>query len=149
MDINLHSLPGIVDKRAKIKGRGIGSGAGVKSGRGTTRHQSARTTIPLHFEGGQNRMVKKFPLLRGKDRNPSYTMEPIVINVEKLNRFSANDVIDVDALVKARMVDDKAYEVGVKILAQGKLEKALQVALPMSKTAREKIEKAGGKVIEA
>ncbi len=149
MNTLLHTLPAIVDKKNKRKGRGIGSGAGVKSGRGTTRHQRARRAIPLHFEGGQNRMVKKFPLLRGKVKNRSYQEDPLVINVEKLNRFNAQDVVDMDALIKARMVDDKAYVSGVKILGYGTLEKALQVALPMSKTAREKIEKAGGKVIEA
>lgn len=94
-------------------------------------------------------MVKKFPLLRGKVKNPSYKPEQFVINVEKLNRFNAQDVIDMDALIKANMVDDRAYKNGIKILGYGTLEKALQVALPMSKTAREKIEKAGGKVIEA
>jgi len=147
--LQLHTLPSIVDQKKKRLGRGLGSGAGSKSGRGTTRHQSARTTIPLHFEGGQNRMVKKFPLLRGKTRNNAIGLKPYVINLGQLNSFDANDVIDLDALVKARMVVEKAYKAGVKILSDGKLEKALQVALPVSKKAQEKIEKAGGKVIEA
>ena len=68
----LTSLPKIVAKKKKRLGRGLGSGRGSKSGRGTTRHQKAREAIPLHFEGGQARMVKKFPLLRGKGRNKSY-----------------------------------------------------------------------------
>src|SRR3989344_5008252 len=49
----------------------VGSGVGAKSGRGTTRHQRARESIPLFFEGGQNRLVKKFPLVRGKGKNKS------------------------------------------------------------------------------
>ena len=65
----LSNLPKIVSKKKKRLGRGLGSGKGAKSGRGTTRHQKARESIPLHFEGGQGRMVKKFPLLRGKGRN--------------------------------------------------------------------------------
>jgi len=65
----LSNLPKIVTKKKKRLGRGLGSGKGSKSGRGTTRHQKARESIPLHFEGGQGRMVKKFPLLRGKGRN--------------------------------------------------------------------------------
>lgn len=65
----LSHLPKIVTRRKKRLGRGLGSGKGSKSGRGTTRHQKARESIPLHFEGGQARMVKKFPLLRGKGRN--------------------------------------------------------------------------------
>lgn len=69
----LSKLPKIVGKKKKRLGRGLGSGKGAKSGRGTTRHQKARESIPLHFEGGQARMVKKFPLLRGKRRNKPRT----------------------------------------------------------------------------
>lgn len=65
----LSNLPKIVLKKKKRIGRGLGSGKGAKSGRGITRHQKAREDIPLHFEGGQGRMVKKFPLLRGKGKN--------------------------------------------------------------------------------
>jgi len=65
----LSTLPKIKDKEKKRIGRGLGSGKGAKSGRGTTRHQKARESIPLHFEGAQGRIVKKFPLLRGKGRN--------------------------------------------------------------------------------
>jgi large subunit ribosomal protein L15 len=65
----LSNLPKLVFKRKKRVGRGLGSGKGAKSGRGITRHQKAREDIPLHFEGGQGRMVKKYPLLRGKGRN--------------------------------------------------------------------------------
>jgi large subunit ribosomal protein L15 len=67
----LSNLPKSVSKKKKRLGRGLGSGKGAKSGRGTTRHQKAREGIPLHFEGGQGRMVKRFPLLRGKGRNKS------------------------------------------------------------------------------
>lgn len=67
----LSNLPKIVLSRKKKLGRGLGSGKGAKSGRGTTRHQKARETVPLHFEGGQGRMVKRFPLLRGKGKNKS------------------------------------------------------------------------------
>lgn len=65
----LSQLPKLVFGRKKRLGRGLGSGKGAKSGRGTTRHQKAREDVPLHFEGGQGRMVKRFPLLRGKGRN--------------------------------------------------------------------------------
>lgn len=65
----LSNLPKIVAKKKKRVGRGLGSGKGAKSGRGTTRHQKARENIPLHFEGGQGRIIKRFPLLRGKGRN--------------------------------------------------------------------------------
>jgi len=73
----LSNLPKIVFGRKKRLGRGLGSGKGSKSGRGTTRHQKAREKIPLHFEGGQGRMVKRFPLLRGKGRNKSIKNEKL------------------------------------------------------------------------
>lgn len=64
----LSKLPKIVKKRKKRVGRGPGSGVGAKSGRGVTRHQKAREKIKIWFEGGQNRLIKKFPLLRGKGK---------------------------------------------------------------------------------
>ncbi len=71
MENFLSQLPKIVARHKKRLGRGLGSGKGAKSGRGTTRHQKARENIPLHFEGGQGRLVKRFPLLRGKGKNKS------------------------------------------------------------------------------
>lgn len=73
----LSNLPKIITRRKKRLGRGLGSGRGSKSGRGTTRHQKAREKIPLHFEGGQGRMVKRFPLLRGKGKNKSKISEKL------------------------------------------------------------------------
>lgn len=66
--MKLNTLPKIVGSRKKRVGRGAGSGRGNKSGRGTTRHQKAREKIKIWFEGGQNRLIKKFPLLRGKGK---------------------------------------------------------------------------------
>lgn len=65
----LSQLPKIFKNGKKRLGRGLGSGKGAKSGRGTTRHQKAREKIPLFFEGGQGKIIKRFPLLRGKGKN--------------------------------------------------------------------------------
>jgi len=65
----LSNLPKIILPKKKRLGRGLGSKKGAKSGRGTTRHQKARESIPLYFEGGQGRIIKRFPLLRGKGKN--------------------------------------------------------------------------------
>jgi len=83
----LSNLPKLKSKKNKRLGRGLGSGKGAKSGRGTTRHQKAREKIPLHFEGGQGRMVKKFPLLRGKGRN-----KPKVLAKEKKEKYYAKTI---------------------------------------------------------
>lgn len=141
----LSQLEKTVANRNKRKGRGIGSGSGVKSGRGTTRHQKARTTIPLHFEGGQNRMVKRFPLIRGKAKNKAVRPKAIVITLSKLDRFEANSVVDMNALIEKKLIVG-AKDQKVKVVATGELTKSLTIALPVSESAKIMIEKAGGKV---
>ena len=147
--MNLHQLTSISDKKAKRLGRGVGSKAGAKSGRGTTRHQKARTTIPLHFEGGQNKITKKYPLLRGKGRNKAIFAKPFTLNVEKLNKLEKGTRVDMETLVAARIVSEKAFERGVKLLGRGTLTVALTIALPASKKAQEKIVSAGGTIVTA
>ncbi len=141
----LSQLEKTVDKRKKRKGRGIGSGAGVKSGRGTTRHQTARETVPLHFEGGQNRMVKRFPLMRGKSKNKSVRSKPVVITLAKLERFDTNSTVDMNALIEKNLIIGSKDQ-KVKVVATGVLTKSLTIALPVSESAKIMIEKAGGKV---
>lgn len=141
----LSQLEKTVDKRKKRKGRGIGSGAGVKSGRGTTRHQTARETVPLHFEGGQNRMVKRFPLIRGKAKNKSVRPKAVAITLSKLDRFDNNAMVDMNALIEKKLIDGKKNQT-VKVIATGTLTKSLTIALPVSESAKIMIEKAGGKV---
>lgn len=143
----LHTLPKIVEKSAKRLGRGVGSGSGAKSGRGTTRHQTARTNIPLHFEGGQNTMTKKYPLLRGKARNKSVQVKPLIVNVDKLNSLKKGTLVTIKTLVNAKLVDASARRRGVKILARGKLNVSLKVDVPVSEKARVKIEQAGGTIL--
>lgn len=148
MKHTLSSLKKIVDNKKKRLGRGLGSRKGAKSGRGTTRHQKARTTIPLHFEGGQARLVKRFPLLRGKERNKSFHEKPYVIGFDQLNSFKDGERITVEALIKNGVVDAQAIDRRVKLLANGKLNKKLLVKITVSKKAKEIIEKAGGTVEE-
>lgn len=131
----LSVLPKIVDKRKKRRGRGLSSGQGAKSGRGTTRHQKARTSIPLHFEGGQNKLTKKFPLLRGKSRNKRVGKKPLTVRLSKLNSLQPNTVVDVKVLIESKIVNKNAETAGVKIVAGGKLNIVLDIRVPMSKGA--------------
>lgn len=144
---SLHTLTKIVDNRKKRLGRGLGSGAGAKSGRGTTRHQSARTTIPLHFEGGQNRAVKKYPLLRGKGKNKSVKPNAVTLNLNHLSLFEPNAIVTIEALIEKQVIDVTTAKRGVKIVASGAITVPLQVALSVSRAAKEHIEKAGGSVV--
>lgn len=142
----LTNLKKVVDKRSKRLGRGLGSRAGAKSGRGTTRHQTARTKMPLHFEGGQNRMVKRFPLLRGKGRNKPVSVRPVIISLTKLNMFKKGEIVNPESLLKKRIITEKEVVRGAKVVANGQLKTALTVELLVSQSAQKHIEKAGGTV---
>lgn len=145
--IQLHQLPTLVNRRKKRVGRGLGSGSGAKSGRGTTRHQSAREKIPLSFEGGQNRLVKKFPLLRGKGKNRSLQEKPLIINVSVLENIPQEKEVTIKTLLKYHIIRKRDMNSPVKISGFGNLKKALTIKLPVSHTALKKIKKAEGKVI--
>lgn len=144
MENYLSNLIKISKKKKKRVGRGLASGKGAKSGRGTTRHQKARESIPLHFEGGQGRVVKKYPLLRGKGRNKSFATKPVIISLKELNLFTDGQVIDIKTLINKGIIDKETSE--IKILANGDLKKKLIVKAPASVQARKKIEALGGKV---
>ena len=142
----LSNLPKINIKKKKRLGRGLGSGKGSKSGRGTTRHQKARESIPLHFEGGQGRIVKKFPLLRGKGKNNSVKEKSFIIDLEKLNILPDNTVVDRATLIKEKIITKGKENLPIKILANGQLKKKLVIKLPVSKRVKEAVEKLGGQV---
>lgn len=136
----LSQLPKIVLGRKKRVGRGIGSGRGSKSGRGTTRHQKARESIPLHFEGGQGRLVKKFPLLRGKGKNKSFQKKPLILNLDWLNSLKEETIVD------SKLLQEKKVFTPVKVLNKGKLTKKLIIRIPVSRSVKKLVEAAGGKV---
>jgi len=142
----LSQLPKVFQAKKKRLGRGPGSGKGAKSGRGTTRHQKARGKIPLHFEGGQGRLVKKFPLLRGKGKNKSIKAKPLIISFDWLNLLKDGEIVDQKLLEAKNMYVKSGTITSVKILDQGKLTKKLIIRIPISQSAKKKIEAAGGKV---
>ncbi|MFO0703301.1 MAG: uL15 family ribosomal protein [Patescibacteria group bacterium] len=142
--IGLHTLPKITTKAAKRRGRGLGSNKGSKSGRGTTRHQTARTDIPLHFEGGQGRIVKKYPLLRGKSKNKSIVSKPFTLRLSKLMSLDTTDIITIEVLKKSGLIPEES--VSVKIVFDGPVEKPLKVMLPVSAKVKEAITQAKGSI---
>jgi large subunit ribosomal protein L15 len=130
--------------REKRVGRGHGSGHGKTSCRGH-KGQKARKSpdIAPWFEGGQTPIIRKLPK-RGF-KNP-FKVEYAVVNVKDLQKkFSANDVVDISALREKGLVKSKTKP--VKILGDGEISIPLLVRVhAVSRSAREKIEKAGGKV---
>lgn len=127
-------------------GQGHGSGRGKTAGRGT-KGQNARSRRALSFEGGALPLIKRLPFRRGKGRNASLKKDSLIVNIKVLNLLPAKSVVDIDTLIKHNIVvaaDAKKF--GVKILGDGELKHALTVKLPISNSARKKIEKAGGTV---
>lgn len=131
------------NKSRKRVGRGDGSGHGTTSGRGTKGQlsRSGGNTRP-GFEGGQMPLQRRIPHLKGFKNNKKVIFN--VINTGMLSAFKEGSTVDHDALMEKSLIMKK--ERPLKVLGKGELNIKLTVkANGFSKTAREKIEKAGGK----
>ena len=125
-------------------GRGIGSGLGKTSGRGT-KGQNSRSGggVRPGFEGGQMPLTRRLP--RRGFNNKNFHKEYTIVNVSQLNTLKENTVVTAELLLKQKLISSIA-PYGVKVLGNGKLEKALTVkANAFSESAYSKITKAGGK----
>lgn len=142
----LHNLVKIKETSKKRLGQGHGSGKVKTGGRGT-KGQKARNKVPTYFEGGALPLIKRLPFRRGKGRNTSFRNVPLVINLKDLVGYSKNQVVDLDSLIKNKIVNaSDAKEFGVKILGDGEIKEALTIKVAISNSALRKIEKAGGKL---
>jgi len=124
------------------RGRGHASGNGKTAGKGH-KGQKARSGggVRRGFEGGQNPLYRRLPKRGFTCRN---TKEIIAINVEALNLFDNDAVVDIAALQQAGIINNPKD--GVKILGEGELTKKLTVKVNyFSQSATEKIEAVGGK----
>lgn len=142
----LSNLPKTVVNKKKRLGRGYGSGVGGHTvGRGQ-KGQKTRGVMPLWFEGGQLPIVRRTPFIKGKHRFQVINLQPITVNFDILSKyFEDKAVIDAATLIKTLKISDKEAKRGFKIIATGKLEKALEVSVPATAGAIKAIEKAGGK----
>ncbi len=132
-------------KDAYRKGRGPGSGNGKTAGKGH-KGQNARSGggVRPGFEGGQLPLYRKLPKRGFKNR---FAVNYAIVNVAALNKFEDGAVVDLEALLAAKLVRKELD--GLKILGDGELTKKLTVkANVFSATAKEKIEAAGGKTEE-
>ena len=141
--MKLHELkpaPGS-HKRSKRVGRGEASGKGKTAGRGT-KGTRARGTVKTFFEGGQMPLARRVPKLKGF--KPVNRVAYGAVNLAQLAELEGTD-IGPDELRAAGLV--RKRDKLVKVLGTGDLGKKLTVrAHAFSKTAREKIEGAGGTV---
>ena len=122
------------------KGRGLSSGHGFTSGRGT-KGQKAHGKTRLGFEGGQMPLYRQIPKRGFININRK---EYAIVNLTALNKFDDGTEVTPEVLVESGLV--KNLKSGVKVLGSGKLEKKLTVkANKFSASAVSAIEAAGGK----
>ena len=128
----------------KRLGRGIGSGLGKTSGKGH-KGQWARSGggVRPGFEGGQMPLIRRIPK---RGFNNHFRKVYSVVNLSVLEGFEANSVVDMEVLNEKGLIKVVKGSVGLKVLGNGTLTKALTVkAASYSASAKEAIEKAGGK----
>jgi len=143
MNLSTLHAPRKASENRKRIGRGMGSGMGKTATRGH-KGQGSRSGSRLMrgFEGGQMPLHRRLPK-RGFVN--IFRTEYEVVNLEKLARLDAVEITP-EVLRKAGMVSSRKSL--VKVLGQGELSRALTVhAHKFSRSAQEKIEKAGGKVV--
>ncbi len=138
----LKPAPGANRKNKRV-GRGIGSGHGKTAARGYNGQMSrAGASIRPGFEGGQMPLYRRLPK---RGFHNIFRKEYAVVNLETLAEFEAGSVVDPEILKSKGIV--KKLQDGLKILGVGELPHALTVrAHKFSKSAEEKIKKAGGTI---
>jgi large subunit ribosomal protein L15 len=152
-ELNLSNLKPAASRRDRKRiGRGMGSGKGRYSGRGI-KGQKARSgshKMRAGFEGGQMPVYMRLGKLRGNTSQDAMPVGPfrtstVPVNVRDLDRFDEGAEVTPESLVEKRLI--KNTRTDVKILGVGEVTKKLTVRVhAISKTAREKIEGAGGTV---
>lgn len=143
--MQLHDLSPAKGSRQKRKrvGRGPGSGHGKTSCRGHKGQKARSGGGPARgFEGGQMPLQRRLP-----KRGFTNIFKSVynIINVADLNRFEPNAKVDAEALREKGLLSKKRF--GVKLLGNGQLDHPIVIEVERaSRSAREKIEAAGGKV---
>jgi large subunit ribosomal protein L15 len=145
MQLNSIKVKTGATKSKKRLGRGNASGHGTYSGRGCKgQGQRKSGNVRPGFEGGQTPLIMRLPKLRGfKSLNKT---EFQIINLCQLDVFRNGDEVNPDTLFEKGLISKKAAP--VKLLGDGKIEKILTIKVKkVSKSARQKVVAAGGKVI--
>ena len=147
MKFSLKYREGSISNRKRI-GRGNASGQGRTAGKGHNGYKArSGTKAKFHFEGGQTPLMRRLPKRGMKIFSKSYRYKNYyqIINLEKFDYLDSKK-IDIDYLYKKNLI--KYRNLPLKILSKGELSKSIEVSAHLfSKTAIDKIEKAGGKVI--
>lgn len=146
-DFNLYAPEG-ANKKKRIVGRGSSSGRGTTAGRGNKGQQSrSGGKVYVGFEGGQMPLYRRIAK-RGFSNYP-FRKDYEVVNVSELDvRYENGETVSLETLIVKGLI--KKPSALVKILGDGDLTKKLTVDVEkVSASAKGKIEKAGGKVVQA
>ena len=147
--MKLNTLKSKNSKSKKRLGRGIGSGKGKTSGRGHKGQKSRSGVAIKSFEGGQMPLYRRLPK-RGfksikKDRNTA------LINLSKIQKIIhkqknvVNNKINLTNLKKLKFIKNKYTK--LKLLGDGEVKEKFDIEVNfISKSAKEKVEKLGGKI---
>ena len=145
----LNQLPKTTKKTQKRVGRGYGSGVGGHTTGKGAKGDKVRGKVRITFDGTKIKKgwIKRTPFLRGKHRVLAQ-VDQYVFNFVDLERmFKANETVEIKTLAAKTKIDAKLLTDNVKILAKGKLTKALNFkGLMFSESAKSQILASGGKI---
>ena len=145
-DFELHAPYGANRKPVRV-GRGQGSGLGSTAGKGNKGQQSrSGGKVYVGFEGGQMPLYRRIAIRRFS--NYPFKKVYAIFNLNDLEaKFADGETVNVESLKEKGMLSKKA-NLSVKVLGNGEITKKLTVSVEkISASAKEKIEKAGGKVV--
>ena len=143
----LNTLSKVIKKKMRV-GRGIGSGKGKTSGRGVKGQKSRSGVAIKSFEGGQMPLYRRLPK---RGFNVIGKINIAIINLDKIQSYidkktiNSNDLINTDLLKKMKLINKNSQK--LKILGTGEIKNKITIEADLiSKSAKEKLEKAGGTV---
>tara|TARA_Y100000590_G_scaffold306432_1_gene345726 strand:+ start:31 stop:489 length:459 start_codon:yes stop_codon:yes gene_type:complete len=144
---SLNSTSKVKSKKIRV-GRGIGSGKGKTSGRGVKGQKSRSGVAIKSFEGGQMPLYRRLPK---RGFNPIKKNKIAILNLEKIQKLvvskkiDLNSQINIETLKKAKVINNSSNK--IKILGSGDINVKINLNIDfISKSAKEKLEKAGGVV---
>ncbi|MFB6212458.1 MAG: 50S ribosomal protein L15 [Candidatus Magasanikbacteria bacterium] len=141
--MQVHDLQPENNKKDNKKRIGRGGKWRTYGGQGDKGQKSRAGDSTISYE---ERIIKKFPKLRGVD-NPPKSPDAQVVNLGKLDSyFEDGDIISKESLIEKGLIDKGKKK--VKLLGDGDTEKSFKVKIPVSSGAQEKIKEAGGEVLE-
>lgn len=146
--MKLHDLkPNVGSKKKRNRvGRGIAAGQGKTSGRGT-KGQGARAGggTRLYHQGGNLPFYRRLPFMRGQGFTPINRLEYYEVNLDQLERIEDKKEVNPKTLIEANLVRNSKKP--IVLLGRGEVNKVLDVKVHrISKSAKSKIEAAGGKI---